>query len=104
MAKNMSVPAVRMSPRGTNRLKSGHIWVYRSDIAAADVPPGSLVTVTDERGKPLGTALYSSSSQIAIRMISHGAVGDLSKLLRERVRQAIQYREKVVRDSDAYRI
>jgi 23S rRNA (cytosine1962-C5)-methyltransferase len=96
---------VKVSSRGVNRLKDGHVWVYRSDIVSADgVAPGSLVTVADERGKALGTALYSSSSQIAVRMISHGAVGDLSKLLRERVRQALQYREKVVRESDAYRI
>src|SRR5579872_413414 len=104
MAKNMSVPAVRMSPRGTNRLKSGHIWVYRSDIAAADVPPGSLVTVTDERGKPLGTALYSSSSQIAIRMISRQPVPDFFALLRQRIADAIAYRQKVVHDTDAYRL
>jgi 23S rRNA (cytosine1962-C5)-methyltransferase len=96
---------IKVSKRGVNRLKDGHVWVYRSDVVAADgVPPGSLVTIADERGKALGSALYSSSSQIAVRMISHGAVGDLSKLLRERVRQALQYREKVVRDSDAYRI
>jgi len=66
-----SLPSVKVSPRGANRLKDGHVWVYRSDIVSAnDVLPGSLVRVTDHRGKPLGTALYSSSSQIAIRMIS----------------------------------
>jgi len=98
-------PLVKVSKRGVNRLKDGHVWVYRSDVVSAEgVGPGSVVTVGDERGKPLGTALYSSSSQIAVRMISHGAVGDLGKLLRERLRQAIEYREKVVRDSDAYRI
>ncbi len=98
-------PLVKVSRRGANRLKDGHVWVYRSDIVSADtVPPGSLVTVADDRGKPLGTALYSSSSQIAVRMISHGAVPDFPKLLRERLDQAIQYREKVVRDTDAYRI
>jgi 23S rRNA (cytosine1962-C5)-methyltransferase len=102
--KSFSAPTVKISHRGADRLKHGHVWVYRSDIAADGVAPGSLVTVADERGKALGTALYSSSSQIAVRMISHGAVGDLSKLLQERVRQALQYREKVVRDSDAYRI
>ena len=64
-------PTVKISPRGSARLKDGHVWVYRSDIVSADeVPPGSLVRVTDHRGKPLGTALYSSSSQIAIRMLS----------------------------------
>lgn len=95
---------VKLSPRGAARLKSGHPWVYRSDIAAADISPGSLVRVTDPRGKFLGTALYSSSSQIAIRMISSEPVADLSALVSERIRTAIAYRQKFVTDSDAYRI
>src|SRR5512141_1860048 len=66
------LPTVKISPRGATRLKSGHVWVYRSDVLEAEsAPPGSLVTITDQRGKPYGTALYSSSSQIAIRMLSH---------------------------------
>jgi 23S rRNA (cytosine1962-C5)-methyltransferase len=63
-----------------------------------------MVNVADERGKPLGTALYSSASQIAIRMISAGPVSDLNALLRQRIREAITYRERVVRNSDAYRV
>ena len=66
--------------------------------------PGAVVGVADERGKFLGTALYSSASQIAIRMISKEAVKDLDGLLRRRIRDAIAYRERVVRDTDAYRI
>jgi 23S rRNA (cytosine1962-C5)-methyltransferase len=100
-----TLPKIKVSPRGASRLKSGHVWVYRSDILSANgVPPGSLVTVTDQRGKPLGTALYSSSSQIAIRFISNEPVADFAALLRQRVSAAIAYREKVVRDTDAYRI
>jgi 23S rRNA (cytosine1962-C5)-methyltransferase len=96
---------IKVSPRGASRLKAGHVWVYRSDILSANgVPPGSLVTVTDQRGKPLGTALYSSSSQIAIRMISSEPVKDFPALLRQRVAAALAYREKVVRDTDAYRV
>jgi 23S rRNA (cytosine1962-C5)-methyltransferase len=68
------------------------------------VPPGALVSVADERGRVLGTALYSSSSQIAIRMISRDAVPDLGSLLRERIQAAIAYRERVVHDTDAYRV
>lgn len=96
---------VRISRRGADRLKQGHVWVYRSDIASADgVPPGALVTVADERGKNLGTALYSSASQIAVRMISREGVTDLDGLLRKRIQDAIAYRERVVRDTDAFRI
>jgi 23S rRNA (cytosine1962-C5)-methyltransferase len=99
------VPKVKVSPRGATRLKSGHVWVYRSDILSADgVQPGSLVAVTDQRGKPLGTALYSSTSQIAIRLISPDPITDLPALLRERIENAINYRESLVRETDAYRV
>ncbi|HTW58026.1 MAG TPA: class I SAM-dependent rRNA methyltransferase [Terriglobales bacterium] len=100
-----ALPKLKVSQRGATRLKSGHVWVYRSDIVSADgVTPGSLVTVTDPRGKTLGTALYSSSSQIAVRLISHDPVVDLPALIRERIAAAITYREAVVRDTNAYRV
>ena len=108
MTKNASdehKPAVRVSSRGAKRLKDGHVWVYRSDVVSAEgVAPGSVVRVTDERGKPLGTALYSSASQIAVRMISHDAVADFDQLLRARLREAAAYREKIVSETNAYRI
>ncbi|MCU1297575.1 MAG: SAM-dependent methyltransferase [Acidobacteriaceae bacterium] len=105
MPPSSNLPAVKISRRGTTRLKEGHVWVYRSDIVSANgVNPGALVSVTDERGKPFGTALYSSSSQIAIRMISPHPVTDLPSLIRERIQQAIQYRDRVVNDTDAHRI
>ncbi len=52
----------------------------------------------------MGTALYSSSSQIAIRMISPEPVTDLPQLIRQRISEAISYRDSVVRDTDAYRL
>jgi 23S rRNA (cytosine1962-C5)-methyltransferase len=100
-----SLPTVKISPRGGTRLKAGHVWVYRSDILSADFAlPGSLVRVSDHRGKPLGTALYSSSSQIAIRMISPDPVADFPALLRQRIADAISYRDRLVIDTDAYRV
>ncbi len=97
--------SVKLSLRGATRLQSRHPWVYRSDVSGADdIPPGALVRVLDPRGKFLGTALYSSSSQIAIRMISHGSVADLPALVAERIRAAIAYRKGLVSNTDAYRI
>jgi 23S rRNA (cytosine1962-C5)-methyltransferase len=96
---------VTISARGASRLKDGHVWVYRSDIVSADgVSPGALVSVVDQRGQAFGTALYSSSSQIAIRLISHESVADLSALLRRRLADAIAYREAIIRDTNAYRL
>src|SRR5215831_5146520 len=100
-----TLPKIAVSARGLARLKSGHVWVYRSDITSTDgVPSGSLVTVTDQRGKGLGTALYSSSSQIAIRMLSHEAVLDLPTLIRQRIAAAIAYRKSIVHDTQAHRV
>src|ERR1700733_8782596 len=96
-AGSAGVPIVKISPRGASRLKNGHVWVYRSDIVSADgVPPGSLVSVTDHRGQPLGSALYSSSSQIAVRLISRELVADFPVLLRQRIADAIVYRNSII--------
>ena len=100
-----SLPVVKVSRRGAKRLQDGHVWVYRSDIVSANgISPGAAVGVTDEHGKVLGTALYSSASQIAIRMISDRIVNDVPGLLRKRIHDAVSYREKVVRDTEAYRL
>ena len=106
---------MKLSQRGVLRLQGRHPWVYRSDIIATndaghhdvnEVRPGAVVRVLDQRGKFLGTALYSSSSQIAIRMISHGSVNDLPALVAERIRAAIAYRKQyeLVSNTNAYRI
>jgi 23S rRNA (cytosine1962-C5)-methyltransferase len=101
----LELPRVQVSARGAQRIKNGHVWVYRSDVLLADrISPGCLVTVADERGKFLGTAWYSSASQIAIRLLSRDRVENLDNLLRRRLQDAIAYRERVVRDTNAYRL
>ncbi|MBZ5630395.1 MAG: class I SAM-dependent rRNA methyltransferase [Acidobacteriia bacterium] len=103
----MSTPALSVNWRAAARIRHGHVWVYRSDLVGDDhLPPGSLVRVQDEAGKYLGTALYSSSSQIALRMLASERLepAGLVELLRQRLLAAIAYRERIVRDSDACRL
>jgi 23S rRNA (cytosine1962-C5)-methyltransferase len=96
---------VPVSARGASRLRSGHFWVYRSDVLSPDgIGPGELVAIADPRGKFLGTGLYSSSSQIALRLFSTELIEDFAQILRERISEAIRYREKIVKDTDAYRV
>jgi len=104
---------VNISRRGADRIRAGHVWVYRSDIVdTKDVKPGSLVIVQEvpeksvrpARSRVLGSALYSSASQIALRMISPHPVSDLEQLLRERIRSAIAYRQRFVENANAYRV
>ncbi len=107
-------PAVTISRRGADRIRAGHVWVYRSDIVdAKDVQPGALVIVQElsdkksvrpPKSRSLGSAFYSSASQIALRMISPHPVGDLQQLLRERIQAAIAYRERFVENTNAYRV
>jgi len=98
-------PTVKVSARGASRLKDGHVWVYRSDIVSASgVPPGSVVAVNDPRGHFLGTAIYSTASQIAVRLISREPVPDFPALLRQRVADAIAYRQPLVQNTDACRL
>jgi 23S rRNA (cytosine1962-C5)-methyltransferase len=102
-----------VSARAAARLRSGHPWVYRSDVASdAGAAPGALVSVAEVRtggapGKPLGAALYSSSSQIALRLLSPRPLGGRAELLalaRQRVAAAVAYRKLVVRDANACRL
>ena len=105
MPPTPTLPKIKISPRGATRLKDGHVWVYRSDIVSAEgIAPGALVSVSDHRGKYLGSALYSSSSQIAIRMIALEPVTDFRALLQQRIAAALAYRKAVVHDTDAYRL
>jgi len=83
------------------------VWIYRSDVVEnAAERPGALVSVADERGNLLGTAFYSTSSQIALRMISSGRVDSdqLIPLIGDRLKKAIDLRRTLVHDSDACRL
>ncbi|HWR17081.1 MAG TPA: class I SAM-dependent rRNA methyltransferase [Terriglobales bacterium] len=94
-----------MSQRAAARLRHGHVWVYRSDVVGEpELPPGALVGVSDERKNLIGTAFWSTSSQIALRMISTGPVDDPATLVRDRIRAAIAFRKELVENSDSYRL
>ena len=90
--------AVRVSRRAADRLRAGHVWVYRSDVE--QWPEGELtaglVPVADRGGALLGTALYSPASEIALRVVSAELISGRSgagwTLLRERLRAAIARR------------
>ena len=65
-----AVPTVVVAPRGVGRLRTGHPWIFRSDIRDADGDRAGLARLVDERGKGLGTALYSPASEIRTRWLA----------------------------------
>src|SRR5271165_3277018 len=106
-ALTTAIPVITANHRGASRLRGGHLWVYRSDLVPpVDVPRGTIVHVRDERGRSLGSALYSSASQIAVRLLSGEEISaaQLPSLLRERIASAVQFRRQIARDTDAYRV
>ena len=107
MADFTPIPVITVNHRGAARLRGGHLWVYRSDLVPrADAPADALVHVRDQRGRKLGSALYSSASQIAIRLLCDEEITDeqLPSLLRQRIASAVQFRQQVVRDADSHRV
>lgn len=96
---------VTITNRGVQRVRARHSWIYRSDLAHhEDAQAGEGVSVIDPRGRVLGSAMYSSRSQIALRMISFDA-GDINRdFWLARLISAEQLRDTVVRDATAYRL
>jgi 23S rRNA (cytosine1962-C5)-methyltransferase len=115
--KSEAQPFVTVSRRGAERIRGGHVWVYRSDVVEAGGVSGAVITVKEHvgtkplggRGRPphahiLGTAFYSTASEIAVRMISSNPVENIDQLVRERIRAAVDYRRRFVKDTNAYRV
>ena len=75
--------------RGADRLRRGHLWVYRSDIFDRnDAAPGSIVALRDERGAPLGKAFFSSKSQISLRLLTRGNIPIDDRFFQQRIAEA----------------
>ena len=100
----MAEGSVVISPRGIDRLRSGHLWVYRSDVRSANAEAGAIVRLTDERGRFQGRAFYSDKSQIAIRLLTREDVPTDRAFFTERIGNAVAYRKIVVENTDAFRL
>ena len=96
--------SVVITSRGSERLRAGHLWVYRSDVRSASAEAGSIVRLTDERGRYHGRAFYSDKSQIAIRLLTREDVPIDRAFLTERIRRAAAYRMTVVENTETYRL
>jgi len=98
-------PTVTISARGEERLRSGHPWIYRSDVKASTAAAGDRVLVQSARGgRPLGAAFYSDRSQIALRMLTAGDAAADDALIRKRIEDAVAFRRVLAIDATAYRL
>ena len=100
----MSERTAIVSPKGVDRLRAGHLWIYRSDVLQCDADPGAIVSVRDKKGQFHGKAFYSSSSLITLRLLASRDVTIDRGFWKGRLEQAWQLRQRVVKDTDVYRL
>jgi 23S rRNA (cytosine1962-C5)-methyltransferase len=82
------------------------VWIYASDVESLELPKGgdakppALLPVADARGLLLGTALYSPTSQIALRLVSREALDEAGwlELLAARLRRAVERRKAMLNE------
>jgi 23S rRNA (cytosine1962-C5)-methyltransferase len=97
--------SVRITRKGAERAASGHPWIFASDVAdRGSAQPGDAVRVLDPSGCATGTAHYSSTSQITLRLLSRNIEPIDRDFFLRRLRAATVHRERIVRDSTAARL
>ena len=101
----MAQPSVTIAQRGVDRILSGHLWIYRTDVTQTlDVGPGAVVAVFDRRKRYWGQALYSSKSQIALRLLTREKRPFDRAFLAERIAAATGYRDRIIEGAQACRV
>ena len=95
---------IHLKPRGESRIRNGHPWVYRSDVAKVEADAGAVVQVVGGRDLPLGYALFSDKSEIAVRMLTRGREAPDAAWWHSRIDEAVRYRESLKIDATAYRL
>ena len=94
-----------VSTKGARRWDAGHPWIYRSDVLERPNGDAGAVHVNDQRGKPLGTALWSPQSEISLRLIDRDPDAAITAgWWRARIARAIARRGGLDGEASAYRL
>ncbi|HYJ87870.1 MAG TPA: class I SAM-dependent rRNA methyltransferase [Pyrinomonadaceae bacterium] len=96
---------VTVNKRGADRIRAGHLWIYRSDVVdTGEATGGSIVHVGDKGRNLIGQAFYSDSSQIALRFLTQTSDEIDREWWRKRIREAAARRNGIRPDTNAYRL
>jgi 23S rRNA (cytosine1962-C5)-methyltransferase len=94
-----------VSKRGVDRVRSGHLWIYRSDVRnTSNAASGSVVNVRDEKGRFVARALFSSSSEITLRVLTLKEEQIDQSWWLDRIRAAMVRRSDLEDKTSAYRM
>jgi 23S rRNA (cytosine1962-C5)-methyltransferase len=94
-----------VSNKGARRWAAGHPWIYRSDVITPPNDEAGVARVLDQRGKPLGVALWSPRSEISLRLLDRDPDATIDRAWwRRTLERAIARRNELGRSTNAYRI
>jgi 23S rRNA (cytosine1962-C5)-methyltransferase len=101
----MPYATASVSHRGAERWASGHPWIFKSDVVHFPSTDAGAVRVFDQRKRPLGTALWSPHSEIALRLLDRDSAARIDEAWwQERLARALARRAAVARVASAYRL
>jgi 23S rRNA (cytosine1962-C5)-methyltransferase len=96
---------ITVSAKGAKRWAAGHPWIYRSDIVDPPAHEPGAVRVHDNRGKPIGVALWSPRSEISLRLLDRDPDATIdAHWWRHALEHAIHRRRSLQIDASAYRL
>ena len=103
--KHPELPRARLSKLGARRLRSGHVWVFRSDVEQApDAPGGAVVLAVDTQGNPIGQCFWAARSKLALRLLTRSPEPVDDAWFQARFSRALARRKQLFPTADAYRV
>lgn len=94
-----------VAAKGARRWDAGHPWIYRSDVLQRPDGDAGVVRVTDQRGKPIGVALWSPLSEISLRLIDRDPDATIDAgWWQARIARALARRAGLDAHANAYRL
>lgn len=101
----MSGAVVRLTPGQHTRIRSGHPWVYRNEIASVEgAADGGTVDVLDHAGRYLGSGYYNSASVITVRLLTRQPEIIDAGFFARRLQRALEHRRRLMGHASSYRL
>lgn len=93
-----------VNKKGVKRVRSGHLWIFRSDIIKIEANGGEIVSVFDEANDFIGKAFFSDKSEISLRIITTENIEIDFEFWKQRFQAAFERRQSIEKTSNAYRL
>ena len=102
-----------IAPKGVERIRAGHLWVFRSDVIQAPhvADSGFITRVVDKRNRFVAWAQYGAESEITLRVISQTDYAESKTtpeawraFWRDRLLAAYEWRKRIVGKAESYRL